>query len=260
MAKKQAVLSVVIFCVVIIIGIWYFLWGRFANMPGSTGREYNNGTTTKDTNIPPQTSVTLPPLPPNYATFIDKAPDMRQEFRDASKKKFAETLETIREHPDSLWAWIDLGSIKKSFNDFTGAEEAWLFATKLYPSHSAAYADLGQLYWHNIVNNQKAEAMFLKVIELDITAVATYRDLADLYRYQYVAKKDQVDNIILRGLKDNPENPDLLSYLALYYYEVDDRENAIKMYEQLVKVAPSNKTAQEDLEDLKAGRLIGSPN
>lgn len=257
MSNKRFVIGIGIFCTIVVVGAGYLFFGSKSNAPVSG--EKPRGEETKSTEKPIGSSVASLQLPSHYSVFVDNAPDMRAEFKKASKEKFSETLEIIKEHPDSLWAWLDLGSIKKSFNDFDGAEEAWVYATKIYPEHTVAYANLGQLYWHNKVNYPIAEAMFLKVISLNITAVATYRDLADLYRYNYTAKKDQVDDLILSGLKDNPAEPDLLSYLALYYYEIGERDNSIRMYERLVQATPGNKQAQEDLEDLKAGRNIGAP-
>jgi len=265
MGKKQLVVAIIFLCIAGVVGIDYLFFIK-RDLPSVNGPDVGgqlgtgNHSDTEGNNTNPPTGAVLPRPPQDYAVLVDNEPAMRAEFREASKRKFNEVIETLREHPDSLWAWLDLASIKKSFNDLDGAEAIWLYATKLYPNHTVAYQNLGQLYWHNKIDYPKAEIMFLKVVELDITAVGTYRDLADLYRYNYTAKKDQVDDLILKGLKDNSEDPDLLSYLAFYYYETGDLANSIKIYERLVKANPSNTQAREDLEDLKAGRPIGSPN
>ncbi len=258
MSNKRIVFGIGILGAIIVVAAWYLFFGNKSNT-SPKGEEPTVEDTIQNTEKPIEPPVATLQLPPHYGVFIDNAPDMRAEFREASKKKFNEILETIQQHPDSLWAWLDLGSIKKSFSDFNGAEEVWMYATTIYPKHAVAYANLGQLYWHDKINYPKAEAMFLKAVAVDPTSVAGYRDLADLYRYNYTTKKDQVDDIVLKGLKDNPEHPDLLSYLALYYFEVGDRENSIRIYRRLIQAVPGNQQAKEDLEDLEAGRNIGAP-
>jgi tetratricopeptide (TPR) repeat protein len=200
----------------------------------------------------------VPPIPVGY-DIVNPDPKLSSSARENFMKQFNTIVEKIKKIPNSTWNWLDLGSVKYALGDYKGAEAAWIYATKLSPEHSPAYNNLGQLYWHDMPDYSKAEAMFQKFVALEPTAVGGYRDLADMYRYNYKEKQNQIIPVILNGLSNNPNSPDLLSYLGLYYYETGDRAHAIEYYEKLVKAAPNNKQAKDDLEDLKAGRNIGDP-
>lgn len=198
------------------------------------------------------------PIPVGFDS-VHPSPTLDERAKANFMKQFEIALSEVKEEPSSTWAWLNFGSIKHALGDEKGAEQAWIQATILSPSHPPAYSNLGNLYWHDLIDYAKAEKMFLKYVSLDITATDGYRNLADLYRYNYQEKADQADDILLRGLQDNPESPDLLSYLAMYYYDMGKKDLAIQYYEKLVKASPGSTQAQADLADLKAGRAIGSP-
>lgn len=206
-----------------------------------------------------ENNKTLPPLPVGYQELQENNPNMRPDRREAYLNKFNETVAAIKEHPDSIIAWYELGSVKDAFDDHKGTEEAWLFTLQLAPNYTAVLNNLAQLYWRDLPNYPKAEAMFLTIIKIDVTDTTAYRDLSDLYRYNYKEKADQADKILLQGLKDNPKSSDLLSYLAAYYKETGKLDLAIKYYEELLPVAPANTKAavEQELKDLKTKH---SPN
>lgn len=257
--KTKVVVGVIAFLVLAVFILWF--GGTFQAVPSREPDDNNKEQGSRE--IPPsqndEQSAELPNPPKNYAELKQINTNLRVELKTALINKFNEVLGKIKDHPDSLLAWLDLASVKYAFDDYDGAEEIWLYAIKLRSESSVAYANLAQLYWQRKPNYPEAERMFLKVIEISPDSVRTYRDLSDFYRSTYKIKADQADDILLKGLKDNPEHPDLLSALATYYLGEDKRELAIGYYERLVKAAPSNIAAKEDLEDLKAGRNVGDP-
>lgn len=184
---------------------------------------------------------------------------MSAEYKQKQMDLFDETVKILQEHPDSVIGWLNLGGVKRLFGDYRGAEQAWLHVTEMAPDYTPPLGSLGALYWQDLKEYKKAEVVFKKFIELDSTAVYIYRDLADMYRYNYTEKKDQFVPILLDGLAKNPEHPDILSYLAEYYYRAGDIPKAIDYYERLVKVLPGNEQAKEDLANLKEGKKIGTP-
>ena len=98
---------------------------------------------------------------------------------------------------------------------------------------------------------KKAESAYKMIIELSPGNVRTYRQLADLYRIPELGKQDEIPSVLEKGLVHVPNEPDLLSYLAVYYQEKGNVEKAISYYEQLLKVAPQNQAAQQELNKLR---------
>ncbi|MEK7630479.1 MAG: hypothetical protein AAB417_00390 [Patescibacteria group bacterium] len=212
-----------------------------------------------DSNTPDGNTSKLQP-PTGFDSLDESRSALKGEARTKAYASFTSLVADINKKSNDLQAWYSLGSIKKMFGDYKGAEQAWLFAVKIDSTFADAYANLGQLYWHDLVNYVKAEEMFLAVIKNNQTITSAYINLSNLYRYNYTEKKDEADKILLRGLEYNKDDSNLLSALATYYYDMGKRDLAIIYYERLVAADPKNKQAAEDLADLRAGKPIGSPN
>ena len=178
------------------------------------------------------------------------AGEFRPEFREQYMKTFDETVAILKEHPDSVWGWLDLGAVKKMFGDYTGAEAAWLYAATLAPTHEAAYANLGDLYRYYLVDYKKAESVLLKLIEVQPTTVRAYRDLAELYRTQYTEKRNDAYTILEKGIGQNPDAGDLMAVAALFYEQDGNEKKAIEWLERAKKFLP-NPTIEEDINRLK---------
>ncbi|MBI3421002.1 MAG: tetratricopeptide repeat protein [Candidatus Sungbacteria bacterium] len=179
------------------------------------------------------------------------AGELRSGFREQYMKTFDETVVILKEHPDSVWGWLDLGAIKKMFGDYRGAEVAWLYAATLAPTHEAAYANLGDLYRYFLVDYKKAEAALLTLTEVQPTATRAYRDLAEMYRTQYTEKKGDAFLILEKGISQNPDAGDLMAVAALFYEQDGNYKKAIEWLERAKKFLPTNPTIEEDIKRLK---------
>lgn len=187
------------------------------------------------------------PLPSGYKE-LDRSHATYTSDQDAKQViAMDERIEIIAEAPTSVWAWIELGGIKYGFKDYRGAEEAWLHATKLAPTHTPAYANLAELYWRRLKDYPKAEVMMKKVLEIDQTYVAMYRNLSDLYRYEYAAKSVLADDILKDGIAKLPTEHDLLAHLAYYYVDMEDWANAVVYLEKLSMVRKGDEQITNDL-------------
>ena len=77
-----------------------------------------------------------------------------------------------------------------------------------------AYGDLGDLYMNFDVNYPKAEANYKAAIAIKPTVIDYYRDLYTLYTSFYKTGTSAAADIVALGLKNNPNNPDLLQLQA----------------------------------------------
>ena len=86
--------------------------------------------------------------------------------------------------------------------------------TKASPTNPVAFQDLGDLYQTYKVNYPKAETNYLLAVSLQPTNIDLYRKLYTLYKYQYKTDTTAAADILVQGLKANPNNPDLIKLQA----------------------------------------------
>ncbi len=150
----------------------------------------------------------------------------------------------------SLNDWLTVGIIKKFFNDYEGARDAWEYASILYPSNGMVFSNLGNLYGFYLHDNQKAEFNLKKAIANDPYQPSYYIGLADFYKVVDASKKGQVPEVILSGL-DKIKDINLYLYLASYYMGIGDKANALKYYQEVLKISPDQAGIQEEIGRLK---------
>ncbi|TSC94915.1 MAG: hypothetical protein Athens101410_696 [Parcubacteria group bacterium Athens1014_10] len=114
----------------------------------------------------------------------------------------------------------DLGMMKKTVNDYQGAEKAWLHLSEIRPQNSTSFWDLGDLYHNFLKDYPKAEWAYKQAIENSMGEFQNanyYRGLFELYYFQYKEKKDLAKPIIEEAIKNNPDNEDLKNLWKEYY-------------------------------------------
>ena len=87
--------------------------------------------------------------------FSDPGGDAVEKKRD-DLKVLAAVLNANPMGSGGVDDWIAVGVIKKFFNDFAGARDAWEYAGVLYPANALSFANLGNLYGFYLHNNIKA--------------------------------------------------------------------------------------------------------
>ena len=163
---------------------------------------------------------------------------------------FKALVRKINQEPDTLAFWIDLGLVKKVFEDWTGARDAWEYASLIRPKDSTSFANLGDLYWHFLPDFPKAEANFLKALENNPKNPGLYKDLSDLYSFSYKEKVGLADDILLKGLEKNPKSVALLAWLGNYYRDLGDAAKAREYYQKALEIEPLNDSIRRELNNL----------
>src|SRR3989338_1106910 len=138
----------------------------------------------------------------------------------------------------------------RTLGDEEGAIRGYRASLALFPNNTLILNNIATSY-KDLEEYKKAEAAYKKIIELSPGTVTAYRNLADLYLHPELDKKDTIPTIIESGLASAPNDPDLLSYLAVYYKDEKNYSKAIEYYERLIKVNPKNEAAKQDLSILK---------
>lgn len=202
----------------------------------------------------------LPPAPANYKTLQENpiiVAELPAEIQKKYRDGFEEAWKFIDEHPESFAGWYDLGSIKSVFGDYKGAEDAWLYATAISPNQARSLMNLGDLYWNKTKNYEKAEWAYNSVFDRGSAGLAertrAYRDLASLYRFSYIAKRDEAFVVLRAGITDEivEDNSELLALAAQWAWEDSKLDEAIGFYEKFLIKNPNQEQAQKDLEQIR---------
>src|SRR3989344_2774113 len=142
-------------------------------------------------------------------------------FSESQKQKvYSEIVaagRAVKENPDYFAGWIELGLLKKMIGDYEGAADAWEYAGVTRPQNSISFANLGELYWRYLPDYPRAEKNFLISIMNKPDDIGIYMSLSDLYSYSYAQKRGLADDALLEGLEANPDNTDLIRWLAALY-------------------------------------------
>jgi Tfp pilus assembly protein PilF len=159
------------------------------------------------------------------------------ETAQPMRKEIANIVTQLKADPASVELWLALGLRRQEIADYEGAREIYEYVTRLAPSDSTAYINLGNLYHLYLKDFASSEQNFLKALERDRKVALVYLNLHDLYRYSYKINTTAAVDILKQGIKENPEMVDLYVRLAAYYKAQGKRADAKKYYEQAQNLA-----------------------
>ena len=139
--------------------------------------------------------------------------------------------------------------------DYVNQLEKLRSAYQLFPYNerlkrdlAEAYANYGRVLFSRRQYEQ-ADEYYLKATELypDEAAFAVSRGICNYYLKKYDIARYELE----RTRATSPDSEELLYYLGLVLYETDNRQQAIELWEQALKLAPDRK---ELIEVLKKAR------
>lgn len=183
--------------------------------------------------------------------FEPKNNTLTTEQTQVFQERFDELKTNLEKNPDNFNSWLALGVVKKGVADYQGAADVWLYATRLSPKGSTPFFNLADVYAYFLNEPQKAEEAINQAIANDPKDINFYLAKADIYRYKFPDGENRYEQTILDALQKFPDDVNLVSALASFYFQTNQKEKAILMYEKLVKLAPDNQAAKQDLQELK---------
>lgn len=189
--------------------------------------------------------------PEDLLVFEIKNKDLDPEIAKLYQAKYDQVKVLLEKNPASFNDWLALAIFKKGVGDFEGARDIYLYCAKIRPTSSLPFVGLADLYSGYFNDGIKAEEYIKQAIANDKNDYSLVLKLADIYRYKISGKENLYEETILNGLQKFPDNIDLTSALATYYRQAEQISKAIEYYEKLVALDSNNKTAKEDLEELK---------
>lgn len=156
------------------------------------------------TGIPNMSGYTAPNLDRPYTP----PSNLPANIQEQSRKTVAAAITQLKIDPNHLAYWLELAIYRKGSADYTGAEEIWVYCTKVWPTDALSFSNLADLYGNYLHDNQKAVANWNQVIKLEPKNIAAYLNLAT---FQNINMKDKAaaQATLQAGLKANPGNKDL---------------------------------------------------
>jgi len=150
------------------------------------------------------------------------------------KNQLAELSAKLSENPNQAEVWMNVGLVKKFFNNYQGAVQAYEYAAVLRPMDPLIHYNLGNLYGAYLKDYSKAEAEFIQARDFGLSLPYTHLALAGFYHDFYKDKISQVEPVLLEGLRNIPNDANMMLNLALYYKEIGQKIQAITYFRKLL--------------------------
>ena len=193
---------------------------------------------------------------------IRPVPEEVKVFTEEQKQRIYETLQShalaVKSDSNYFNGWMQIGILKKTIGDFEGARDAWEYAGVIQPGNSLSFANLGELYWRYLHLYLKSEENLKISIKHKPDDVQTYLTLAELYHYSLKEKYDLSDDVLLDGLKANPNNGTLMRRLAYLYEQREEYNLAIEWWEKVLEQSPDDQSIVQQINSIRA-KLTSSP-
>lgn len=181
----------------------------------------------------------------------DEVKGLSESQREKTYSDIGDFGRAVKGNPDFFFGWIQLGLLKKVIGDYEGARDAWEYAGAIRPENSVSFANLGELYWRYLPDYPRAEKNFLTAIKNMPDDSSTYTSLSDLYYYSYSEKKDQADDILLKGIAANPKDSNLMRWLASLYEREKKYSEALGWWRKVLALFPRDAAVQERISELE---------
>ena len=160
-------------------------------------------------------------------------------FLEKYQKNLAAIAERLEKNPANHDDWMAVAYIKKLFNNYIGAEDAWEYAKVVNPENPIAYFNLGELYGYELYNPVKAEENYRSALRLNPYHFEYYVGLANFYK-DVVKSPEKAEATLLAALEKIPHTePNLFAAIGAFYRGENNYTKAIEYFEKALNVAGS---------------------
>lgn len=205
---KKLFIPSIILIIIAGFGGWYVYNDFYSDEKKDKNNENN-----APLNLPNGQDWTISEEKPSDDVLKDKQPDLVRKFyvmtnlsetiQEQTQQEMQTLIQSLGENYNQPILWIQLGLLRKSIGDYSGAKEAWEYACLLRDSDTICHIDLGDLYAYYLADGVKAEQNFLKAIQISPNQPYLYEKTYEFYRY--ALKNDAKAKALLKkGIEANP--------------------------------------------------------
>lgn len=162
---------------------------------------------------------TLPIYSGQPIAFLGNDPiidQVSQEVVNKRRQMLAELAVSLSNDPNDFDGWMTVAYIKKIFNNYEGARDAWEYAKQVVSNSPLPYLNLGDLYGYYLRDLEKAEGNLLAAIQFDFSGVAG-----------------------------------ALQRTAFFYKDFGMIEKALQRFEELLRINPDEEWIKEEIRRLE---------
>lgn len=255
--------------IVIIAGVGFFLIQKDLSGPRSAlPPPAPNGTTTPQIKVIPPGDTSQGRTAPPYqgepvATLTADPVALKQIPEDIyakSKSELGDLARELAKNPRQPDLWMRVAYIKRFYNDYIGARDAYEYINRISESDPLPFYNLGLLYGYYLHEPAKAKEKLDAALLRDPENVSYRIGISDFYR-EVMHDNATAGKILLDGLVKVPGETDLLIALGAFYRATGDIPQAITYYEKALAkndMAPAEKASlAKEVDRLK--QQIGQP-
>ena len=175
-----------------------------------------------------------------------------QYLNDPQKSFFAELLrrdqKDLASNPERarrIGITMDMGLQWYGLAEYDLAVKWWRRGLSIEPNNDIGWYNLGNAY-RELRQYPNAENAYKESMEVSTPGeIDACLALGEMYRYAYTYKKDKEPDVYLECLEKHKQDRDLIARLAIYYRDVGDKPNAIKYFDQLWSIDPTQDVSEE---------------
>jgi serine/threonine protein kinase/tetratricopeptide (TPR) repeat protein len=166
---------------------------------------------------------------------------LRRNEYDKAAAAFQRVIELA---PEGYGAYVNLGATYSDMGRYSDALVPLKKSITIRPSY-AAYDNLGTAYI-GLDRFADAASSYQEAIRLNPQQHVTWGDLGDARKYlgqknEAASAYRKAEELATEELKVNPRDPDVLSSLAAYYSNLQDREHALHYLQQCLQYGSNDK-------------------
>lgn len=176
-------------------------------------------------------------------------------FLEKYEKNLEEIASRLDKNPKNYDDWLAIAYIKKLFNNYIGARDAWEYAKIVNPENPIAFFNLGELYGYELKEPTKAEGNYKSALQLDPYHLDYYIGLANFYK-DVLQDPQKAEVIFISALEKIPNTePNLFTGIGAFYRDQKNFAKAVEYFEkalELTRDPAMQKNIQDEIDRLRS--------
>jgi len=179
--------------------------------------------------------------------------DLTPELNEKYRNEMTVYKDTVLQSPEkfNFSAFMGAAVIKYTVSDYDGARDLWLYINQIRPSSSPSFYNLGNLYADIYKDCTEAEKYYKIATTNDPNQIAYLRNVFDFYNTK-CPNKQLAEAALKKALSIKADAADFIVLSAEFYRDQGNKEEAIKYYEQAIKLAPQNQALKDEYNRFKS--------